>query len=168
MAARRFCETPPELGSEFSAVLAAPASALVPGSRLLEETFGAVALVVEYDGAPELADVLGRLQGSLAASVITGGADDDQAAQVIALLSGKVGRVAVDEWPTGVAFTWAQQHGGPWPSTSSPASTSVGAAGLSRFVRPVAYQSAHDGWLPPEARAANPWGLPRRVNGRRS
>ncbi|GAA4093469.1 aldehyde dehydrogenase family protein [Nocardioides kongjuensis] len=151
-----------------AAVLAAPASALVPGSRLLEETFGAVALVVEYDGAPELADVLGRLQGSLAASVITGGADDDQAAQVIALLSGKVGRVAVDEWPTGVAFTWAQQHGGPWPSTSSPASTSVGAAGLSRFVRPVAYQSAHDGWLPPEAQAANPWGLPRRVNGRRS
>lgn len=148
-----------------AAVLTASAEALVPGSRLLEETFGAVALVVEYDGAEQLAEIVGRLQSSLAASVFTGAADDPQAADTIALLSGKVGRVAVDEWPTGVAFTWAQQHGGPWPATSAPAATSVGAHGLNRFVRPVAYQSAHDSWLPPEARAANPWGLPRRVNG---
>jgi NADP-dependent aldehyde dehydrogenase len=150
-----------------AAVLTAPAEALVPGSRLLEETFGAVALVTEYDDA-ELAAVVRRLQPSLAASVFTGGAEDPDAAAVIGLLSGQVGRVAVDEWPTGVAFTWAQQHGGPWPATSAPAATSVGAAGLARFVRPVAYQSAHDGWLPPEAQAANPWGLPRRVDGRRS
>lgn len=148
-----------------AAVLAAPAAALVPGSRLLEETFGAVVLVTEYADDGELAAVVRRLQPSLAASVFTGGADDGQAAQVVALLSGQVGRVAVDEWPTGVAFTWAQQHGGPWPATSAPAATSVGAAGLARFVRPVAYQSVHDGWLPPEARAANPWDLPRRRNG---
>ncbi|MFE7330288.1 aldehyde dehydrogenase family protein [Streptomyces sp. NPDC057565] len=148
-----------------AAVLAAPADDLTPGSRLLEETFGAVVLVTEYDDDRALADAVRRLQCSLAASVFTGGADDVQAPGVVALLSGKVGRVAVDEWPTGVAFTWAQQHGGPWPATSAPAATSVGAYGLARFVRPVAYQSAHDAWLPPEAQAANPWGLPRRVNG---
>lgn len=151
-----------------AAVLSAPAEALTGGSRLLEETFGDVVLVAEYDDEDHLADILGRLQGSLAASVFTGGADDPDAAAVIGLLGGQVGRVAVDEWPTGVAFSWAQQHGGPWPATSAPAATSVGAAGLARFVRPVAYQSAHDGWLPPEAQAANPWGLPRRVNGVRS
>ncbi|GAB4005405.1 aldehyde dehydrogenase family protein [Nocardioides ultimimeridianus] len=150
-----------------AAVLAAPVSALVPGSRLLEETFGAVVLVCEYDGEAELAHAVGSVQSSLAASVFTGGAEDDQGARVVGLLSGKVGRVAVDEWPTGVAFTWAQQHGGPWPSTSAPATTSVGAAALGRFVRPVAYQSTHDGWLPPEAQAANPWSVRRRVNGRR-
>ena len=151
-----------------AAVLSAPSAALVPGSRLLEETFGAVVLVSEYADEDELADVVGRLQPSLAASIFTGGAGDDQAGRVLRLLTGKVGRIAVDEWPTGVAFTWAQQHGGPWPATSAPATTSVGAAALGRFVRPVAYQSAHDGWLPPEAQAANPWGLPRRVNGVRS
>ena len=150
-----------------AAVLAAPAEALTPGSRLLEETFGAVVLVSEYDDDRHLAAVVGRLQSALAASVMTGGPDDVQAADVIALLSGKVGRVAVDAWPTGVAFTWAQHHGGPWPATSAPAATSVGAQGLNRFVRPVAYQSAPDAWLPPEARAADPWGLPRRVNGAR-
>lgn len=151
-----------------AAVLTARTTSLRPGSRLLEETFGAVVLVCEYADERELADVVDRLQSSLAASVFTGGADDDQARQAIGLLGGKVGRVVVDEWPTGVAFTWAQQHGGPWPSTSAPASTSVGAAGLARFVRPVAYQSVHDGWLPSEAQAANPWRLPRRVNGQRS
>lgn len=151
-----------------AAVLTAPTAVLRAGSRLLEETFGAVVLVCEYEDERELADVLRRLQASLAASVFTGGAGDDQAPQIIGLLSGNVGRVVVDEWPTGVAFTWAQQHGGPWPSTSAPASTSVGAAGLARFVRPVTYQSVHDGWLPPEAQAGNPWHLPRRVNGHRS
>lgn len=151
-----------------AAVLTASPDALVPGSRLLEETFGAVVLVVEYADDAELAAVVRRLQPSLAASVFTGGADDPDAAAALTLLSGQVGRVAVDEWPTGVAFTWAQQHGGPWPATSAPAATSVGAAGLARFVRPVAFQSAPDGWLPPEARSDNPWRLPRRVNGTRS
>ncbi|WP_148573588.1 aldehyde dehydrogenase family protein [Nocardioides caldifontis] len=149
-----------------AAVLRAGTSALKPGSRLLEECFGAVALVCEYSSDEELREALSTLQSSLAASVITGGADDQEAAALVDGLSQKVGRVVVDGWPTGVAFTWAQQHGGPWPSTSVPSATSVGAAGLERFVRPVTYQSAHDGLLPPEARADDPWALPRRVDGR--
>ena len=151
--------------SAAAAVLRADAADLKPGSRLLEECFGSVVLVCEYASDAALADVLATLQGSLAASLITGDATDAQAPSLLELLSRKVGRVAVNEWPTGVAFSWAQQHGGPWPSTSVPSATSVGAHGLARFLRPVAYQSAHDAWLPPEARSDNPWGLPRRVNG---
>jgi NADP-dependent aldehyde dehydrogenase len=71
----------------------------------------------------------------------------------------------VNGWPTGVAVGWAQQHGGPWPATSSPAHTSVGAAALDRFTRPVAYQDVPDGALPPALREGNPWRLPRRVDG---
>ena len=149
-----------------AAVLRADVTALKPGSPLLEECFGAVVLVCEYGSDDELADALAALPGSLAASVFTGAYDDPQAAALVDRLSRSAGRVAVNDWPTGVAFTWAQQHGGPWPATSAPATTSVGAHGLDRFVRPVAYQSAHDAWLPPEAQAANPWQLPRRVNGR--
>ena len=65
----------------------------------------------------------------------------------------------------GAIHAWAQQHGGPWPSTTDPSATSVGAAALDRFVRPVTYQSLSDEWLPPALQAANPWSLPRRVNG---
>lgn len=147
-------------------VMRAPMGSLEIGSRLLEECFGPVALVTEYHDGAELESALRTLQGSLAASVITGGEDDPDAATIVSHLSGSVGRVAVDDWPTGVACSWAQQHGGPWPATSNPSATSVGAAALDRFVRPVAYQSAPDEWLPMEAHSANPWQLPRRVNGR--
>jgi NADP-dependent aldehyde dehydrogenase len=147
-------------------VLEAPLSALRAGSRLTEECFGPVALVVEYDGPVELAHAVEQLQGSLAGSVMTGSTSaDPDAAFAIELLAGKVGRVAVNEWPTGVAYTWAQQHGGPWPSTSVPSATSVGAAALDRFTRPVTYQSTAEAWLPPALREDNPWRVPRRVDG---
>lgn len=149
-----------------AAVLRADISALKPGSRLLEECFGAVALVCEYESESELAGAVATLQSSLAASLFTGDEADTQAPGLLESLSHKAGRVAVNAWPTGVAFTWAQQHGGPWPSTSVPSATSVGAHGLSRFVRPVAFQDAPDAWLPMAARADNPWGLSRRVGGR--
>jgi len=149
-----------------AAVLSAPVSALKPGSRLLEECFGAVAVVVEYETAEELRSALAVLQGSLVGSVMTGAGDDPDAAWLVDALTAKVGRVAMNDWPTGVAFTWAQQHGGPWPATSVPSATSVGAGALARFVRPVTYQSARDAWLPVEARSDNPWWLPRRVDGR--
>jgi NADP-dependent aldehyde dehydrogenase len=110
--------------------------------------------------------VVGQLQGALAASVMTAGPDDLETAGAVSLLAPLVGRVAVDDWPTGVAWTWAQQHGGPWPATTAPAATSVGAAALDRFTRPVAYQSVPDAALPTALRADNRWRLPRRVDGR--
>lgn len=149
-----------------AAVLAAPARLLTPGSRLLAETFGAVALVVEYADPAELTAALDALPGSLAATVIAGGADDPDAGPLVRRLADTAGRVTVGDWPTGVAWTWAQHHGGPWPATSQPWATSVGGAALERFVRPVAYQSVADAWLPPAGQAVNPWGIPRRVDGR--
>lgn len=147
-------------------VVTASARDLTRGSRLLEECFGPVMIVAEYDDDAELHTVLGQLQGCLVASIMSSGPDDPETPGLLARLTRLAGRVAVDDWPTGVAWTWAQQHGGPWPATSAPAATSVGAAALDRFTRPVAYQSAPDGALPPPVQAANPWGLPRRIDGR--
>ena len=139
---------------------------LVPGSRLLEECFGPVALVAEYTDAADALAALDRLQPSLAASVFTGADDDPDAVLAIAQLTQRVGRVAVNAWPTGVATTWSQQHGGPWPATSRPDATSVGAGGLARFVRPVSLQNARSVQLPVMLQPQNPWNLPRRLNGR--
>lgn len=148
-----------------AAVIEADPGDLRPGSRLLAECFGPVVVVAEYDDAAERDAVLARLQGALAASLVTAGPDDPDGAALARRLSGQVGRVVVDGWPTGVAFTWAQQHGGPWPATSAPTATSVGAAALDRFVRPVAFQDVPDAWLPPPVQQANPWRVPRRVDG---
>jgi NADP-dependent aldehyde dehydrogenase len=146
-------------------VLRVPINSLRVGSRFLEECFGPVALIAEYDDVAELRAALLELPGSLAASVIVDDDDDPDSGEIIDQVSGSVGRVIVNDWPTGVAFTWAQQHGGPWPATSNPTATSVGAAALRRFVRPIAFQSVPDNRLPAEAQASNPWRLPRRING---
>ncbi|MDA3647959.1 aldehyde dehydrogenase family protein [Saccharopolyspora indica] len=146
-------------------VLRVPIEKLESGSRLLDECFGPVAIVTEYADAGELHSALGRLRGTLAAAVQTGGADDPEVAPLVARLGGLAGRVVVDDWPTGVAVGWAQHHGGPWPATTEPATTSVGAGALARFTRPVAFQNMPDAALPPALRAANPWRLPRRVDG---
>lgn len=157
----------PGEGNAVSAVvMTAHPDALVPGSALLEECFGPVLLVVEYADTAQRDAVLQRLQGALVGSIMTGSAQDPEAADLVGLLTPLVGRVAVDAWPTGVATLWAQHHGGPWPSTTVPAATSVGAAALDRFTRPVAYQGLPQSLLPPALRDANEWRIPRRVDGR--
>ena len=67
-------------------------------------------------------------------------------------------------WPTGVAVSWAQHHGGPYPSTTS-VHTSVGTTAIRRWLRPVVYQTTPDALLPPALQEANPLGIPRRVDG---
>jgi NADP-dependent aldehyde dehydrogenase len=146
-------------------VFAATADDLILGSPLLEECFGPAAVVVEYADLDQLREVLGRLQPSLAAAIASGGSDDADLPWLAELLASRAGRVVVDGWPTGVANGWAQHHGGPWPATSRPDATSVGAAALDRFTRPVTFQGAADAALPMALRSDNPWTLARRVNG---
>ena len=133
---------------------------------LLEECFGPTALVVEYDSPRQLSQALGAVPGSLTATVH---ADPAGEAELVRALLDQVsetaGRVIFDGWPTGVAVTAAQQHGGPWPATTSVLHTSVGTAAMRRFLRPVAYQNVPDSLLPSALQDANPLGLPRRVNG---
>ena len=100
--------------------------------------------------------------GSLTATVHAEPGED--LADILAVLTEVAGRVLFAGWPTGVAVSWAQQHGGPWPSTTS-IHTSVGVTAIRRFLRPVAYQDAPDAALPAELRESNPLGIPRRVDG---
>ena len=157
---------PGEGQSVSAVVMTAHPDALVPGSALLEECFGPVLLVVEYADLAQRDAVLARLQGALVASVMSGSTDDPELPALVRTLTPLVGRVTVDAWPTGVATTWSQHHGGPWPSTTVPSATSVGAAALNRFTRPVAYQGLPAAVLPPPLRDTNDWHIPRRVDGR--
>ena len=146
-----------------AAVLRVDPEDLQPGSRLLEECFGPVALLAEYDTVDQALRVLARMQPSLAGSVFGAGAaaEDPDLAPLVARLAAQAGRVIVDGWPTGVACAGAMHHGGPWPATSRPDATSVGAHALHRFTRPVSYQGVPQAALPPALQDANPWALPR-------
>ena len=58
------------------------------------------------------------------------------------------------------------QHGGPYPATTAPLSTSVGMTAIKRFMRPVAFQDLPDALLPPPLQDANPLGIWRIVDNR--
>jgi NADP-dependent aldehyde dehydrogenase len=132
---------------------------------LLEECFGPVTLLVRYDGESDLDRVLALLPGSLTVTIHAEDDDFEALAPRIEQLRDTAGRVIFGGWPTGVAVNWAQQHGGPWPSTTSSLHTSVGASAIRRFLRPVAFQDAPETLLPPALRDANPLAIPRRVDG---
>lgn len=138
------------------------AAVLADPGALLHECFGPSTLVVEY---PDVADALAAVRavgGSLTATVHAQPGED--LAPIVDVLTEVAGRVLFAGWPTGVAVSWAQQHGGPWPSTTS-IHTSVGVTALRRFLRPVAYQDAPDAALPAELRDENVLGIPRRIDG---
>ncbi len=128
---------------------------------LLDEAFGPLSVVVEYDDPTALAALVPELfPGNLTGTVHV--APDDATPGLAALLDALArtsGRVLVNGWPTGVAVTPAMQHGGPYPATTA-GGTSVGTAAITRFLRGVAYQNAPQSLLPPPLRDDNPWGVP--------
>nr|WP_216607089.1 aldehyde dehydrogenase (NADP(+)) [Arthrobacter sp. 260] len=146
---------PVVFSTSASAVLANPDS-------ILEECFGPTTVLIEYTDQDELAAVLAKVPGSLTGTIHAEA--DEEVTELVTQLSGLAGRVLFNGWPTGVAVNWAQQHGGPWPATTS-LFTSVGATAVRRFLRPVAYQDAPEAVLHPALREANPLGIPRRVDG---
>ncbi|MFF5916800.1 aldehyde dehydrogenase (NADP(+)) [Streptomyces flavochromogenes] len=143
--------------------LALTVRTLVDGDHrdLTEEVFGPVTVVARYDSRTEITEALARVPGNLTATLhIAEQGQDEDAAPLLAELTPLAGRVLVNGWPTGVAVAAAQHHGGPYPATTSTA-TSVGATAIERWLRPVTYQSTPGHLLPPELRDGNPLGLPR-------
>ncbi|WBQ05954.1 aldehyde dehydrogenase (NADP(+)) [Kribbella sp. CA-293567] len=133
--------------------------------EILEECFGPVSIVVEYSSAAELTAAVEAFEGNLTATVHAEAGDEELARELLPLLTARAGRVLWNGWPTGVAVSWAQHHGGPFPSTVGSIHTSVGTTAARRFQRPVAYQDLPDAVLPAVLRDANPGGVPRRING---
>jgi len=129
---------------------------------LLEEVFGPLTLLVRYANEAELHAALRVVPGSLTATLHSESSDD--VSETLELLQLRAGRVLFAGWPTGVAVTWSQQHGGPWPATTS-LHTSVGATAIRRFLRPVVFQDAPERLLPPELRDDALAALPHRRNG---
>jgi NADP-dependent aldehyde dehydrogenase len=149
--------------SAHAAVLATDTTTLLAHSdELLVEVFGPLTLLVGYDDPATLPAVLARLEGSLTATLHA--EPDEDVSGVLEVLQERAGRVLFAGWPTGVAVTWSQHHGGPWPATTSQ-HTSVGATAIRRFLRPIAYQDAPEALLPAALRESNPLGIPRRVDG---
>lgn len=131
---------------------------------LEQEMFGPATLIIQYKPGTDLAELATLLQGQLTATVQA--EPDEDLTGLLTVLRERSGRVLWNVWPTGVTVTYAQQHGGPYPATTAPNTTSVGTAAIRRFMRPVAYDSFPSAQLPPALQDENPWAIGRRVDGR--
>lgn len=122
------------------------AASFIAKAELREEVFGPSSLIVRAQSVQQALEVLQAVGGSL--TVTLWGTDEDNADSraLVRGAMGIAGRVLFSGVPTGVAVCAAQQHGGPWPSSTQPMSTSVGDAALDRFLRPVCLQDA-PAWL---------------------
>jgi NADP-dependent aldehyde dehydrogenase len=151
-------------GTGFTAVpvLLTTSAAQLP-EQVTEECFGPVTVVARYDGEPELFSALAGMPSSLTATVLRGAGETELPLAVSQELRTRAGRLVYDAYPTGVAVSWAQHHGGPWPSTNSQ-HTSVGTTAIRRFLRPVTWQGAPAELLPAELTDGFT-GIPRRIDG---
>ena len=104
------------------------------------ECFGPTGLIVTYSSIAELLSLVERLEGALTGSVFAS-VEDESAVELCRVVAQKVGRLSWNAWPTGVAVSVGQQHGGPYPASTSSIHTSVGLHAISRFLRPVSYQN---------------------------
>lgn len=138
---------------------------LAAHEELVEEIFGPTTVVVGYQDRKQLLAVAEQLEGHLTATVQGDESELAEYADLIDILSRKVGRLILNAYPTGVEVCHAMVHGGPFPATSDGRSTSVGSQAIFRFTRLVCYQSFPDAALPDELKTANPLGIMRMVDG---
>lgn len=140
------------------------AAALVERPDLVEERFGPGTVVAVARDVAELERLLARLPGSLTGT-LHAEPGDGEAPRLARALGASSGRLVWNGLPTGVTVGHATVHGGPYPATTAPATTSVGTTAARRFQRPVGYQDWPDELLPLELQDANPLGIVRLVDG---
>jgi NADP-dependent aldehyde dehydrogenase len=122
------------------------AVSFIAKAALREELFGPSSLIVRAESVAEALDVLQAVGGSLTVTLWGAETESNDTRALVRGAMAIAGRVLFAGVPTGVAVTAAQQHGGPWPSSTQPMTTSVGDAALDRFLRPVCLQDA-PAWL---------------------
>jgi NADP-dependent aldehyde dehydrogenase len=133
-------------------LLRATAAQFLAAPRDLQrEIFGNATLAVVVSTEDELQSILRLLEGNLTGTIYSArsGADDTTYNDIAPLLLQKVGRLLNDKMPTGVAVSPAMNHGGPYPSTSHPGSTSVGIpTSITRFAKLECYDTVRPERLP--------------------
>lgn len=135
-------------------------------SELTEEVFGPSSLHVSANSHEELLSIANNLEGHLTATLHATEEDVKEYADLIAVLERKVGRLLINGFPTGVEVCHSMTHGGPYPATTAPQTTSVGTLAIKRFTRPVSYQNFPQFALPDALKNNNPLHIFRLLNGK--
>ena len=152
-------------GLSRATLLETDAQTFLDTPALHDELFGPAGLIVRCRDVSDFRAILEQLEGQLTIALQIAVADHGDAAALMPLLETRAGRILVNGFGTGVEVAHAMVHGGPYPSTTDPRSTSVGTRAIDRFLRPVCYQNLPQDLLPALLREGGAPGFPCLVDG---
>ena len=112
----------------------------------------------------EMTEVAKHLEGQLTSTLMATENEFKDNEDLVEAVKDICGRFILNGVPTGVEVCLSMQHGGPFPATTDSRFTSVGADGIKRFARPVAFQNWENNLLPEELKNENPLRIWRTVN----
>lgn len=154
----------PEGYSFPNTVFQTTAEQFIRDESLQDEHFGPVTMFVTCPTPDALFEAVESLHGNLTATVHSEPEESAFTSELFSRLREKAGRLIWNGFPTGVEVVYAMQHGGPYPATTAPQTTSVGLMAIKRFMRPVAFQDLPDALLPEALQDANPLNIWRVVD----
>ncbi|MEE6186803.1 aldehyde dehydrogenase (NADP(+)) [Niabella digestorum] len=157
-------QTSPKENEGYPTLAATSAEAFINNPILHEEVFGPYSLIVKCRNIAEMMAVARCLEGQLTSTLIATDNDVINNEELVSQIQNLCGRFILNGVPTGVEVCLAMQHGGPFPATTDSRFTSVGADGIKRFTRPVAFQNWPNHLLPDALKDENPLGIWRTVN----
>jgi NADP-dependent aldehyde dehydrogenase len=135
------------------------------GESARREVFGPTAVIVDCSDSDELLRVAESFSGTLTSGIHAIENDPMDLSALVSLLERISGRIVWNQWPTGLAVTWAMHHGGPYPASTNPLFTSVGAKAILRFRRPITYQNFPQRYLSPVLQDGSAELTTARING---
>ena len=131
---------------------------------LHQEVFGPYSLIIRCKDIQQMIEVARNLEGQLTSTLMASDNDLISNNELIEEIKNICGRFVLNGVPTGVQVCLSMQHGGPFPATTDSRFTSVGADGIKRFARPVAFQNWPNKFLPDELKNENPLQIRRTIN----
>jgi alpha-ketoglutaric semialdehyde dehydrogenase len=156
--------TPARENQGVATIATASAEAFLNNPLLHQEVFGPYSLVIVCPDMATLLTAAQRLEGQLTVSLMASEQDIKAHAPLVEAVQDLCGRLILNGVPTGVRVALSMQHGGPFPASTDSRFTSVGADGIKRWVRPLAFQGWTDGALPDALKNGNPLGIWRTIN----
>ena len=145
-------------------IATASGQAFLNNPVLHQEVFGPYSIIIRCKDMPEMIKVAKNLEGQLTATLMATEKDIKDHDELVEAVKNICGRFILNSVPTGVEVCLSMQHGGPFPASTDSRFTSVGADGIKRFARPIAFQNWSNDLLPDELKDENPLGIWRTIN----
>lgn len=145
-------------------IATATGQAFLNNPVLHQEVFGPYSIIIRCKDMNEMIEVSKNLEGQLTSTLMATENDITGNDELVEAVKNICGRFILNNVPTGVEVCLSQHHGGPFPATTDSRFGAVGADGIKRFARPVAFQNWGNNLLPDELKNENPLGIWRIVN----